>query len=85
MWGDRLKVTSSLRESIHLLDAKKMRATEDHDSDRDISGKNKQMNLDDKAMEEEDPFEKVRNFLEKQDLQAIDESGEKKNKRRKSN
>ena len=41
VWGDRLKVTSSLRESIHLLDAKKMRATEDHDSDRDISGKNK--------------------------------------------
>ena len=68
VWGDRLKVTSSLRESIHLLDAKKMRATEDHDSDRDISGKNKQMNLDSKEMEEEDPFEKVRNFLEKQDL-----------------
>ena len=41
VWGDRLKMTSSLRESIHLLDAKKMRATEDHDSDRDISGKNK--------------------------------------------
>ena len=43
------------------------------------------MNLDGKEMEEEDPFEKVRNFLEKQDLQAIDEGNEQKKKRKKNN
>ena len=63
MWGERLKVTSSLRESIHLLDAKMLRATEAHDSGRDIFGKKQGINLAQQEIEEEDPFEKVRNFL----------------------
>ena len=43
------------------------------------------INISEHAMEEADPFEKVRMFLEKQDLQAINEEDKdhKKNKNKK--
>ena len=60
----------SLRQSRHLLEAKNLRATENHEDDRNIFTKKTQVTLEEGKLgdQNEDPFEKVRLFLEKQDL-----------------
>jgi len=64
IWSSRVFEGNSLRQSRHLIDAKRLRATEFHEGEKETLDTRKLQPLEAQNLEEAHPIDKVRMFLE---------------------
>lgn len=74
IWSSRVFEGNSLRQSRHLIDARRLRATEYHEGEKDPFDNKKLQTKEAENLEEAHPIDKVRMFLESQGFGIINES-----------